>query len=94
MNELARRAEGDQEGLGVVATLRGIWKLLSSRSHPSPAWQRLKIEEATDGTLRFPSTSTGGDRSSERVADNAADMLEMCRGLIALYREMDEPDEE
>ncbi len=89
MKELAERAKDDQEHQGVVAMLNAIWKTLSSSSHPSPAWQKLKIEER-DETLHFPSTSTGGSQPSQQVVTHTIHMLESCQNLIAQYREMDE----
>ena len=94
MKELATRAEDNQEHLGVVAMLKAIWKILSSSSHPSPAWHRLKVEEMADTTLRFPSTSTGGTQPIEQVVASTVHMLEGCENLIAQYREMDELDDE
>ena len=93
MKELERRAGNDHEALQVVAMYRGIWKILSSSAHPSPAWQRLKIDEHASGTFDFPDSATGGDLSAERVENTTANWLRMCRGLITLYREMDEAEE-
>jgi hypothetical protein len=94
MKELERRGADDPEALQVVAMYRGIWKILSSSAHPSPAWQRLKIDEQASGTFDFPDSATGGDTSADRIARTTANWLGMCRGLIALYREMDEAEDE
>ena len=62
ITELGRRVGPDRVALEVVAMYRGLWKLLSSSAHPSPAWNRFKVVEESGGRLTFPDAVGQRDR--------------------------------